>query len=246
MRHELALDELESNLRELLVSKGHAEAMQMVLERDLGFRFSGRFVLGDRQASHCRRRGQVLHERTSPSRFSGTESKTTSYIDWTRPSASRRVRSTPWNSTRFRATAHLDAGSSRVRTSIQRGGFRTRRRRRKEAFKHSRSPRRFRASRTRLRNEKMRCVLPDVRLLRRRALRRTPPRTDRRRIVCNVYSERIVSIQALMRHYNRLFTLLFRPRRTAMSIFCHRESPSRIASPWFAPADRIMRSVSRS
>ena len=45
MRHELALDELESNLRELLVSKGHAEAMQMVLERDLGFRFSGRFVL---------------------------------------------------------------------------------------------------------------------------------------------------------------------------------------------------------
>jgi len=45
MRHELALDELESNLRELLVSKGHAEAMQMVFERDLGFRFSGQFVL---------------------------------------------------------------------------------------------------------------------------------------------------------------------------------------------------------
>jgi hypothetical protein len=44
-KNDLPLDELERLFLDVLVSQGHAEAMQVVLQTDLGFRFSGQFVL---------------------------------------------------------------------------------------------------------------------------------------------------------------------------------------------------------
>ena len=44
-RNGLPIDELERLFLDVLVSQGHAEAMQVVLQSDLGFQFSGQFIL---------------------------------------------------------------------------------------------------------------------------------------------------------------------------------------------------------
>ena len=44
-RNGLPIDGLERLFLDVLVSQGHAEAMQVVLQSDLGFQFSGQFIL---------------------------------------------------------------------------------------------------------------------------------------------------------------------------------------------------------